>query len=541
MKEIWTFLPESAEAFFLSTEDEFLNEYTPEYNQRLKFLTGFTGSYAFYIMQKTGENFLFVDGRYTLQAYQEVYNNISIKGIEELNFFLISLNKEIWFDGKNHSYKFIKNLTDKGVKLKDTLENPIDKIWKRKVTASREASETFNFKLAGESVQSKLNKVYKYLELYKVDALFIFDITDTSWLFNIRGKFLQNTPTVPFFGIVNNVSRETSFSASAAHEYKLLTLDDIKDIEAKKILVPNKISYFIYSQLSLKMEVIFEKEDFIASLKMIKTESEIECIKKAHEEDAKALKEFAEFLKILVSREAIFHASAITEFTLGQKLLEFRKNQQGFIAESFPAILGFKENGAIVHYRAKEDSAKEIKGEGVLLVDSGGQYYNEELKIAGTTDVTRTFYIGNNPSTKQKRIYTLVLKGHIAIAKAVFPEGTVGTSLDVLARQFLWSEGLNYNHGTGHGVGFFLSVHEVGGFSKNSQMPLKAGMILSNEPGCYLENEFGIRFESLMLVKKAEREGFLCFEILTKAEVEAKLLDFEILTDDELEFLKENY
>lgn len=528
MQTIWNILPPEAEVFFISTEDEFLNEYTPEYNQRLKFLTGFTGSLGFFVMQKTGANFLFIDGRYTLQASLEISENIQIKNIDELESFLLTQNKEIWFDSKHHAFKFINSLINQGVKFKEVEENPVDEIWKResKEVASREA--IIKFELAGEDVKQKIEKVQKYLEQEKADALFIFDTTDVSFIFNLRGNFLPNTPTIPFFGIVfasHIASRET-----LNENFKLLTLNDIYNIKGYKLLVPSKISFYIYNELVKNNTVIVEKKDYISSLKIIKTESEIECIRRAHIEDGKALKKFAEYLSKIASRE--------TEFTLGQKLLEFRKEQKGFISESFSAIIGFKENGAIIHYRAKEESCKKIEGEGILLVDSGGQYYDKNLKIAGTTDVTRTFYIGKAPTEKQKRIYTLVLKGHIALATAVFPEGTKGYQLDALARRFLWQAGLDYKHGTGHGVGFFLSVHEAGGVSKTINLPLQAGMIISNEPGCYLEGEFGVRFESLMLVKKAEQEGFLCFEILTKALPESKLLDFEILSDEELNFLQ---
>lgn len=519
MKTIWNYLPENAEVFLLSTQDEFLSEYVPDYNKRLEFISGFTGSYGFCILQKTEQSILFVDGRYTLQAKQEVNNNFIVKSLEELEEALMKLNQEIWLDGKNHSYKFISNLQKQGVKFCLVQNNPIDEIWKRKIiNVSREA--IFNFELAANSIEYKIQQVANYLTKENAEALFVFDVTDVSYIFNIRANHFPNSPTVPFFGIIKKDG-----------SYELINIEDITNINGYKILIPNSVSYYIYTQLAKSNDVILDKENFITSLKIIKTESEIECIKNAHIEDAKALKEFGNFI---ASRETLENE---TEFTLGEKLIEFRKNQKGFMYESFPAIVGFQENGAIVHYRASKNTAKKISTEGILLVDSGGQYYNKDLNIAGTTDVTRTFYIGSKPTEKQKRIYTLALKGHLALAKAIFPYNTKGYELDVLTRQFLWQEGLNYNHSTGHGVGFFLSVHEAGGFSKATNIPLQAGMIVSNEPGCYLENEFGIRFESLMVVKNSEIEGFLCFEVLTKYGIESKLLDFEILTDLEIQLI----
>ena len=513
MNKIFEFLPNKVEAFLLSTEDELLTEYTLECNKRLQFLTGFTGSLAFALIKKEGKNLIFVDGRYTTQAKQEVDESFEIHPLKDFAEHL----KGIYFalNGKHHSYKFVQSLKEKGFNFEIILECPVDKIWKREINVSR---ETFNFELAEFSKEQKIEKVLSHLTEKGADAIFISNPHDVCYLFNIRGNYLENSPIVPCFGIV---SRETS---------KIIFPEEVQNLKLGKVLVSSEASYFIYSTLSQNNTVIKDVANFLETQKAVKTDYELECIKKAHIEDGKALKEFASWLKSADLKNE-------TEYTIGEKLLEFRKKQKGFVCESFPAIVGFKENGAIVHYRAKKETAKQINENGILLIDSGGQYYNKELGIAGTTDVTRVFAIGS-PSQDEKRAYTLVLKGHIALACAVFPVGTTGAMLDVLARQFLWKEGKNYNHGTGHGVGYYLSVHEGGcGISANYNQKLMAGMIVSNEPGFYEENKFGVRFENLMFVKNSKIEGFLEFEILTKFGVEPLLLDYDILTDSELEWL----
>ncbi len=513
MKELFNFLPNEVDAFLLSTEDEFLGEYTPDCLKRLAFLTGFSGSFAYALIKKQGKSILFVDGRYTLQAQQEAGLNFEIHNVKDLIMHLKGFKFAL--DENTHSYQFVQSLKDKTLNFITVNSSPVDEIWKRDVKVSR---ETFPFELAGETAEAKLLKLIKYTESQGADAIFISDPHDVCYLFNIRGNYLKYSPVVPCFAIVSRGTKKIVFK------------EDIKSLEYGKILVSKNIPFGIFNILSQNNTIIIEKSNFLQKQKSIKTEFEIECIKKAHTQDAKALKRFGEWLKKTDLKQE-------TEYTIGEKLLEFRREQKGFACESFPAIVGFKENGAIVHYRAKKETAKTIDGRGLLLVDSGGQYYDKDCEICGTTDVTRVFAIGE-PTEKEKRAYTLVLKGHIALASVVFPVDTTGAMIDVLARQFLWKEGLNYSHGTGHGVGYYLSVHEGPcGISSNYNTELAEGMVLSNEPGFYEEGEFGVRFESLMLIKKSSMQGFLEFEVLTKAPVEPLLLDTEILTDFEIEWL----
>jgi Xaa-Pro aminopeptidase len=528
MKDIFKFLPEDAKCFIISTADEFLLEYSPPHSRRLEFITKFTGSNGIAVICKNGKSFFFTDGRYLLQASKELNLEEFEVPIDIANFkdFARKNFKEVYFDPKIHSFSFIKSLKEEGIELKEILnENPIDQLWKDR--PSQKEVKTYDFKLAGETREKKLQKVIQHLKEQEADALFIFDQTEVAWLLNTRGDYLQNTPISNFFVIV---SRETG-------KHEIVRYEEIeKKIKFPKIILPKNISVHIVNVLSKTCgKVIFDKHDFILNLKSVKTESEIECIRKAHIEDGKALSQFLEWVKKSFNSK---NPEKGTEFTLGKKLFECRSKAKGFKGESFETICGFAENGAIIHYRAEEKNAKSIEGRGLLLIDSGGQYYDENLGICGTTDVTRVISIGA-PTPEEKYNYTLVLKGHIALATAIFPEGTTGGGLDILARQFLFQNGMNYAHGTGHGVGYFLGVHEgPASISKYSNVPLKEGMIISNEPGFYLEGKYGIRIESLLLVKKSSAfDNFLEFETLTKVPPEKELLDFSILSDGEIEWL----
>lgn len=524
MKQVFSFLNEDVSGFLISTKDEFLNEYSHENANRLEVLTNFSGSNGIAILKKEGKSAFFTDGRYKLQASKELdLTEFDIFDVSELPQFLVLNFKttKIALDPKLNSFSFVSKLKNAGVLMDFCEKNPIDLLFSEKNFKMKDPS-FWNFALAGESSQEKFLKVFAILEEEKADAMFIFNPHETCWLFNIRGNFLKNTPVANYFGIV---SHETQ---------KFISFDQIEEVSYNTILVSKNISYYCYLKLnSFCKNIVFSKFEYIQDMQVIKTDSEIECIRNAYAQDAKALCNFLKWAKET-------KCDGETELTLQQKLCEFRQNQAGFVCESFPSIIGFKENGAIIHYNPSTESAKQIKGSGILLIDSGGQYYDESQKICGTTDITRVISLGN-PTPKQKRIYTLVLKGHIAIATSVFPNGTTGAQLDILARQFLFSNGLNYEHGTGHGVGYFLSVHEGScGISKNCNTVLRKGMIISNEPGCYIENEFGIRVENLLLVKDAEDfDGFLKFEVLTKVPIEAELLDYDTLTDSEVRWLEE--
>ena len=262
--------------------------------------------------------------------------------------------------------------------------------------------------------------------------------------------------------------------------------------------------------------------------KACKNKTELQGALKAGIKDTKALMNFFNWLYKTLKK------TTLTELDIVDKLIQFRKEQKNFISPSFPSIVGFNSNGAVIHYHPKPASNKKITGNGILLIDSGSQY------LEGTTDITRTIAIGK-PSSEQIHNFTLVLKGHINLITAVFPQGTCGSQLDILAHLALWKEGKDYDHGTGHGVGSVLDVHEgPQNISRNSLVPLKEGMIVSIEPGFYKPKYYGIRIENLAYIKKAKFPGYLTFEALTYVPIDLKLVDFNILTKDEADWLK-NY
>lgn len=518
MKKIFDSLPSGIERFLCGSLDEFLNEGSSLGLKRLQRICNFTGSSGIAVIEKSGKSAFFTDGRYKVQASLELnLDDFDLFNIADLIKYLQNKNGLTSLEIKFHSVAFISGLEQEGIKLNFIEEELTTSVFNLSNEEKQSAfREFYNFNLAGETPEEKFEKVFSVLDREKCEGIFIFNPTQVCWLFNIRGKSLEYTPIVNRFAFV---SRETKI---------LLSFDELTKIQCDNLLVLPHISLYIYKKLkALCKNVILYKEDHIENWKSIKTSFEIECIRKAHIEDGKAVREFIKWIKFASMEEE-------TEYSIGKQLLEMRKKRTGFICESFPCIVAFQENSAIIHYRAIKGKDKKISN-GILLVDSGGQYYDEQNKICGTTDVTRVIFLGE-PDGFHKRMYTLVLKGNLALSSAIFPEGATGSSLDILARQFLFKEGYDYGHGTGHGVGYFLSVHEGPcGISKNCHIPLREGMIISNEPGVYLEGQFGIRIENLLLVTKVPNmNGFLQFEILTQIEVEKKLLDYEILTDEEL-------
>ena len=302
--------------------------------------------------------------------------------------------------------------------------------------------------------------------------------------------------------------------------------NNIKNIEIDL----NQTNYYIFNILQKYKLNIIDKIDPVILQKAIKNKTEINGMKLAHKKDGIAVKKFINWIKKHPNQ------SEISEIIAAEKLLEFRKEDPDFICPSFETISGFAENSAIIHYKVTKKTNKYFDKNSIYLVDSGGQYQY------GTTDITRTIAIGE--TTEQQRIdFTLILKGHIALARAKFPTGTKAHQLDILARQFLWQKGKNYGHGTGHGVGYFLNVHE-GPCSispKYNEFPLEEGMILSNEPGFYIENQYGIRIENLILVKKSDIEDFLEFETITLAPFDFDLIELDMLNQEERDWIDDYY
>lgn len=501
------------DCYLIPSNDEFQSEYVPKHLNRLKFITGFTGSNGLAIITKTSALF-FTDGRYLLQAAQELADDFEVYNLIDL-FKFLPKNK-IGYDPKIYSLKVIDRYKDYDLV---SCANLVDLIWNDKPTAN--LSEVFDYPIeyAGESSDDKCKAIQNHLIEKNIDAVIITDSSSICWLLNIRAHDVECNPILLSFLIFHQDGSVELFS-NAKDSYSLNEFSDrLKLIKNKKVQIdPNSASTWLASQL----DHLILADDPCLLKKACKNDIEIEKAKEIHVIDGAAVTKLLYWLDNNEDKKS--------ELTISSKLLELRRKGDGFIYPSFTSISSFAANGAIIHYAPNEKTNKALSGNGLFLLDSGGQYYG------GTTDITRVISIGE--ATHQQRIdFTLVLKGHIALASAVFIEGTSGSELDVLARQFLWKNGKNYAHGTGHGVGNALSVHEgPQGISKYNKVPLQPGMILSNEPGYYKDGEYGIRIENLMVVKDLNN-GYLAFETLTLAPIDKRLILADMLSFQEKQWL----
>jgi Xaa-Pro aminopeptidase len=533
----------SIDYYVVPSTDEFLGEWVPDYNDRLRYITRFTCSSGVAVISREGKNYFFTDGRYLLQAKKQLDKSFVIKDLEKEKFtswMIETLKKgeKVGLDPKLHNVTQIDNVIKNSDKsnLVFTDENLIDAIWQDRPLKSLTDIFTYNFNYAGEIPENKLKIVSSFLKEKGVESVVLSNPESICWLLNIRGNDLEFTPIVLCYAIV---SKNGPVKLFLSHKPSNETNKYLKDNNVQ-IFTPNQFQKEI-SKLSGKVCINKNTSFWIASNlrdyvveedpcllpKACKNKIEINGAIQAHIKDGTAMQECLDWLHANLGKKKI------TELSLSEKLLEFRQKQKGFFSPSFQSIVGFKDNGAIIHHKATKENHKEIKGNGLLLIDSGGQYFE------GTTDITRTIAIGK-PTAEQIHNFTLVLKGHIKVLSAVFPESFTGADLDKLAREDLKKEGKDYAHGTGHGVGSFLSVHEgPQSISSKGVVKLQPGMILSIEPGFYKEGEYGIRIESLAYVKKAKKSGYLEFVVLTKVPIDEKLVDFNLLTPQEKEWLQE--
>ena len=501
------------DGFIIPSCDEFQSEYVPEYANRLKYITGFTGSNGIALITKE-KNYLFTDGRYLLQAEKEIDPSFSIQNIS--NF---SCEGKIGFDQKLH-IKLPKNNNAQFIEC----ENLIDLIWTEKQRP--EISKIFNYplKYAGSSSLEKKKSLQEYLSNNNLDAIIISKPENSCWLLNLRAHDIEYNPILICYTIFYRDGKTEIF----ANHPNFLSFDSfplsLEKLRDKKVQLDDQ-SASIWLKSHFKDPIL--KEDPIYLAKAIKNKTEMNQARKVHILDGIA------YCKMLYWLDKNYKKTSISEMDVIEKLYLFKKEFKNFIYPSFATICGFNSNAAIIHYKASEQTNKIITDNSFLLLDSGSQYFG------GTTDITRTISLGKL-TKEQKLNYTLVLKGHIALAKAIFPYGTSGSNLDFLARQFLYNYGKNYPHGTGHGVGNCLSVHEAPQrINSENKVPLKPGMILSNEPGFYQANEYGIRIENLILVKERDKR-FLYFETLTLAPIDTKPIIKSLLNKDEIDWIN-NY
>ena len=520
------------DGYVVPKNDDYFTEYSKI--NRLKVISNFTGSAGLAVILKN-KNYLFTDGRYSIQSQTESGKNFKIYSFEKLVNCNLFKNLTLGIDPKLFTNTQIKNYFLKHNKIKYINNNLIDEIKKQK--------EIFDFpffslnkNIVGESVSSKINKISKYLKKNKSDYIFISAPENVAWLLNIRGGDGPNSPVPNSRLIISRTKKILLISkkekCKKLIKNKIIKLNQFLDInklpnkllklKGKKFIIDDKSCSIFYENLINSKFEIVRKEDPTYLLKAVKNKVEINGMINAHILDGVALTKFIYWIK-KINKNKISEVDAI------KKLETFRKMNKNFLYPSFDTIAGTGKNGAIVHYRADKKNCRNIKKRDIFLCDSGGQYKY------GTTDVTRTICFSNQ-SQKIKNIFTKVLKGHIAVVTTNINKNNIGKKIDKRARKFLRESNLDYAHGTGHGVGFFLNVHEgPQSITKINNVKIKPGMILSNEPGYYKKNHFGIRIENLVYVSK--KNGKLLFKNLTMVPIEKDLINFNLLTIFEKNYL----
>ncbi|SEJ02601.1 Xaa-Pro aminopeptidase [Sphingobium sp. AP50] len=543
------------DGFVVPLTDEHMSEYVGAYAQRLAWLTGFQGSAGSAVVLPE-EAAIFVDGRYTLQVREQVdgahwqYESVPQTSIAAWLKDHAGQGARIGYDPWLHTRAWVRQATDaladRGAELVAVDTNPVDAVWPDRPAPSDAKLVVHDDRFAGQSAAEKRAAMADWLTEKKADAVVLSALDSIAWTFNVRGKDVERTPVALAYAIVHAdatadlyVAPEKMDEAVAQHLGNAVRVHDgvnfaaaLEDFAGKTVVAdPERAVAAIFNGLDEGGATILSLRDPAVLPKAIKNATEIAGHKAAQARDGAALSRFLNWIAVEAPK------GNLTELSASDRLEAFRKDTGLLEDLSFDTISGAGPNGAVVHYRAEEKTNRPIELNSLYLVDSGGQYRD------GTTDVTRTIAIGT-PTEEMKRRFTLVLKGHIALACAVFPKGTRGGQLDALARQYLWAEGLDYAHGTGHGVGSFLSVHEgpqrIATFGGGDE-PLAAGMILSNEPGYYKTGEYGIRIENLVLVEERAipdaEKPMLGFETLTFAPIDRAVIATEILSEAERAWL----
>ncbi|WP_109302559.1 aminopeptidase P family protein [Aquimarina sp. AU474] len=548
-------------AFIIPSTDPHQSEYVADHWKLRAYFSGFTGSAGILVVTKDIAA-LWTDSRYFLQVEEECKNNEvtlykqSIPHAPEHIEWICNILDEhssIGLDYRQFSkaqIDYIQGFTRlKNIELQN-LPHFAKEIWTNRPDVPNHSITIHPIEFSGESTASKLKKVKEKIKNQQADFYFFSSLDEIAWLFNMRSKDVDFTPLVTAYALVGKKTSilfcdKHRFSASAISMFQELNIS-IHDYDSIAAMLPsltqNKIIITDASSLNyatfeaVRGTFVFENS-LAKELKAIKNTIEVEGVKKCMLKDGVALTKFFIWL------EKELEKRAISEYEIGKKLEGFRQQREHYIGESFAAIVGYKGNGAIIHYTAPKEDSTMVSNEGILLVDSGAQYKD------GTTDITRTVWLGGTPSEELKRAYTSVLKGYIELEQLQFPEGTAGVQIDAFARAYLWKNGLDYPHGTGHGIGSFGMVHEPDqGFAttattKRGTTPHLANQLTTIEPGCYVAKEFGIRIENVVLsriINKTKFGVFLSFEPLTLCYIDTNLIDFELLTKNDINWLN-NY
>ena len=546
------------DAWIIPGSDPHMSEYTPEYWEERQFITGFSGSAGQVVVtQKSAA--LWTDGRYYLQAAEELEGT----GIELMKDRLpdtpsipqwlnntlpkaskIGVNPLLY--SKTHFDQLTTSLalnSNAVIASSDLIQS----VWNERPALPSTMFFALDTTLSGETVASKLKRIRAKMKDHGGTVLLVTALDEVAWLFNMRGSDIGFNPVGLAYALIGQseawLCTDTSrISAEAKHVLKqsCVTCQDynsifnlISDLKHETLLYDaDKTNVALLGAVPKNIETQALQEAIIPLMKAVKNETEKAGFRSAMVKDGVALVKFFMWLDKELKTESP------TEFDIAQKLTAFRAAQEGYFCDSFATIAGYNGNGAIIHYSANEKEAEPLTTSGILLLDSGGQYNN------GTTDITRTVALGKVPK-QAKSDFTRVLKGHIMMASAQFPKGTTGVQLDILARQYLWQVGLDYNHGTGHGVGHFLNVHEGPQTirKEGNTVALRPGMVLSNEPGLYRTNQYGIRTENVMAIEKSvenEFGEFYKFETLTLFPIDTKMVDSTLLSEQERTWLN-NY
>ena len=527
-------ISKNLDGYIIPKNDEFFTEYSK--TNKLHIVANFTGSAGFIlILKKT--NHLFVDGRYTIQAKLQSGRRFNIHEIPYIwpkDILRNYKKKNIGFDPKIFTKDTLKLYFDNSCNLlpinTDLFRNKVEIINKENLVYSIKNS------IVGESSYSKIKRLNKIIKREKIDNLFISSNENICWLLNIRGKDLPNSPVTNFQAIFNikneiflfgNIKKLKNIEKKLSNR-KIFFFEKNKffqvliSLKGKFFCIDNKTCSILNENLIASKFVIKKRTDPIYNLKSIKNKIEIKNMIDVHIKDGVAVTKFIHWIK----NSNVYR---LDEIKVEKKLESFRKQNKNYLFPSFDTIAGSGPNGAIIHYRSNKISNRKLNKKHLLLLDSGGQYK------WGTTDVTRTISF-NKPSKKIKQFYTRVLKGHIAVVTSKINKIENGHNLDKLARKNLNSVNLNYSHGTGHGVGFFMNVHEgPQSISKNNFVKLEKGMVISNEPGFYLENKFGIRIENLIYINGDIKNLF--FSNLTFVPLEKDLIDESLLTKKEKDYI----
>ncbi|MGO1712313.1 MAG: aminopeptidase P family protein [Senegalia sp. (in: firmicutes)] len=546
------------DAYIISDVDPHQSEYVAEHFKSRSFISGFTGSAGTVVITKD-KNGLWTDGRYHIQAEEQLKDSgidLFKQGLEDTPTYIewlkknLDENSSVGFDGKVMAQSSAKSIINKfkntGIKVIDKYDF-IKEIWEDRQKQNFHEIYNHEEKYAGKSTKEKLKEVRERMKEKNANYYVLGSVDNTAWLFNIRGNDVSNNPVIYSYGLVSDdkaivyLSKEnlTDKTKEVLEKNGVEIKDydeianDLKNINEKSniYLDKSKINRYLYNALPKKSNKI-SGTSIITSIKAIKNDVEIENLKKTHIRDSVAMVRFIHWLKENIGKEKI------TEIDTIEKLESFRKMGENFKEPSFDTIAGYKDHAAMMHYKADRESEYTLEKKHMLLIDSGGQY------LDGTTDITRTIALGEL-TDKEKEDFTLVLKGHISLNKLVFLYGATGSNVDIIARAPLWKRGIDYKCGTGHGVGFFLNVHE-GPHSispRPNTIKLEENMVITNEPGIYRNGEHGIRTENTILVKEkcnTEFGKFMEFEVISYCPIDLDAIDKTILEKEEKDWLN-NY